>query len=61
LRNSLCRSSANFPSRAMFPPLQGVLGQGTHAKHLAGDFVDAKAGSSDLLVKLCGNGYGTFE
>jgi hypothetical protein len=45
----------------MFPPLQGVLGQGTHAKHLAGDFVDAKAGSSDLLVKLCGNGYGTFE
>ena len=40
----------------MFPPLRGVRGQGTHAKDLAGDFVDAGAGSSDLLVKLRGNG-----
>jgi hypothetical protein len=44
----------------MFLPLRRIRAQGTHAKHLAGDFVDAGAGSSDLLVKLRGNGYGTF-
>jgi hypothetical protein len=45
----------------MFLPLRRIRGQGAHAKHLAGDFVDAEARSSDLSVKLRGNGYGTFE